>query len=86
MPVSDKPITCQYRWSASGQSLRVAWHCSGGTGPAWLLLPALSTISCRSEWQAFSSALLERIRDGIVLINHFNDLILAKQPFKKRRS
>ncbi len=64
MPVSDKPITCQYRWSASGQSLRVAWHCSGGTGPAWLLLPALSTISCRSEWQAFSAALLEHQPNG----------------------
>ncbi|QNI70927.1 alpha/beta fold hydrolase [Cyanobium sp. NS01] len=29
----------------------------GGSGPAWLLLPALSTISSRQEWQPFCDAI-----------------------------
>jgi pimeloyl-ACP methyl ester carboxylesterase len=31
----------------------------GGSGPAWLLLPALSTISSRQEWQPFCDAITE---------------------------
>ncbi len=31
----------------------------GGQGPAWLLLPALSTISSRREWEPFCTALLQ---------------------------
>lgn len=32
-----------------------------GEGPAWLLLPALSTISSRVEWQPFVSEVGERL-------------------------
>lgn len=60
MPVRDTPITCQSSWSGPDRSLRVARSIRGGNGPAWLLLPALSTISSRREWQPFSEAFLER--------------------------
>lgn len=60
MPVSDKPITCHHSWSVRGQNLRVARSFRGDDGPVWLLLPALSTISSRREWQPFSEAFLER--------------------------
>lgn len=43
-----------------GRRLGVAWSCCNGTGPAWLLLPALSTISSRREWQPLIEALLAR--------------------------
>lgn len=59
MPVSGKPITRHYNWSVRGRSLRVTWSRGGGDGPAWLLLPALSTISRRQEWQPFSEAFVE---------------------------
>ena len=32
----------------------------GGSGPAWLLLPALSTISSRQEWRPFVAAISRR--------------------------
>ncbi|MFM7314894.1 MAG: alpha/beta fold hydrolase [Cyanobium sp.] len=47
-----------YRWSHAGGSHDIAVAELGGQGPARLLLPALSTISSRGEWQQFSSALL----------------------------
>ncbi len=46
-----------YVWSHEGQTIRVAYGISGGDGPAWLLLPALSTISSRQEWQPFIEAI-----------------------------
>ena len=48
----------RYRWSCRGQSLSIAVTDTGGSGPAWLLLPALSTMSSRHEWRAHSDALL----------------------------
>lgn len=54
------PATRPYDWTAQAHSLRVAWSSTGGDGPAWLLLPALSTISSRSEWQPFVAAVSER--------------------------
>lgn len=49
----------RYRWNEGGRDVEIAIHDSGGPGPAWLLLPALSTISSRSEWEPFCEALLE---------------------------
>ena len=37
---------------------------SGGSGPAWLLLPALSTISSRREWEPFCEAIDDRQDDA----------------------
>ncbi|NDC36139.1 MAG: alpha/beta fold hydrolase, partial [Synechococcaceae bacterium WB9_2_112] len=48
-----------YRWNDGGRDVAIAISDSGGPGPAWLLLPALSTISSRSEWEPFCEALLE---------------------------
>lgn len=60
MPAALQPISRPYDWTAGQSSLRVAWSSTGGDGPAWLLLPALSTISSRTEWQPFGAALSER--------------------------
>jgi hypothetical protein len=49
-----------HRWNDGGRTVAIAISDSGGDGPAWLLLPALSTISSRSEWEPFADAL----RDG----------------------
>ena len=49
-----------HRWNDGGRTVAIAISDSGGDGPAWLLLPALSTISSRSEWEPFAAAL----RDG----------------------
>jgi pimeloyl-ACP methyl ester carboxylesterase len=46
-------------WSHQERKVRIAISDSGGEGPAWLLLPALSTISSSSEWEPFCRALLE---------------------------
>ena len=48
-----------YRWNDGGRDVAIAISDSGGPGPAWLLLPALSTISSRSEWDPFCEALLD---------------------------
>lgn len=50
----------RHSWSCSGKDVAIAVSDSGGPGPAWLLLPALSTISSRREWQPFCDALLAR--------------------------
>jgi pimeloyl-ACP methyl ester carboxylesterase len=52
----------RYRWSCRGQSLSIAVTDSGGSGPAWLLLPALSTISSRHEWRAYSEGVIAASR------------------------
>ena len=49
-----------YRWSHQGEQVRIAITDSGGSGPAWLLLPALSTISSRGEWQPFCDAIADQ--------------------------
>lgn len=49
----------RYRWSDGGRHVEIAIRDSGEPGPAWLLLPALSTISSRSEWEPFCEALLD---------------------------
>ena len=49
----------RYRWNDGGREIEIAISDSGRPGPAWLLLPALSTISSRSEWEPFCEALLE---------------------------
>ncbi len=55
------PAPCRsYRWCDHGRPIEIAYTQEGGSGPAWLLLPALSTISSRREWQPFSAAVLER--------------------------
>ncbi len=48
-----------YNWSHDGYSIEIAITEQGGVGPAWLLLPALSTISTRGEWQSFCAAITE---------------------------
>jgi pimeloyl-ACP methyl ester carboxylesterase len=48
-----------YHWNEGGRDVEIAIHDSGGPGPAVLLLPALRTISSRSEWEPFCEALLE---------------------------
>jgi len=55
-----QPAPRPYDWTEQQRSLRVSWSSAGGEGPAWLLLPALSTISSRDEWQPFVSAVSER--------------------------
>ena len=49
----------RYRWSHGGRTVEIAVSDSGGAGPAWLLLPALSTISSRREWQPFAMAVVD---------------------------
>jgi hypothetical protein len=52
-----------YGWSDRGQSLSIAViDTGGGAGPAWLLLPVLSTISSRHEWQSCGDAVLVATR------------------------
>jgi len=48
------------RWNQAGRSLEIAVTEQAGPGPAWLLLPALSTISSRHEWEPFAAAIGER--------------------------
>lgn len=67
MPDRLRPISSDDHGSIPGQNLHLAWSCSGGSGPAWLLLPALSTISSRSEWQPFSEAFLELHKQPLAL-------------------
>jgi hypothetical protein len=50
----------RHRWSHGGRDIAIALSDSGGDGPAWLLLPALSTISSRSEWTPFCEAIAGR--------------------------
>ncbi|NDC34814.1 MAG: alpha/beta hydrolase [Synechococcaceae bacterium WB9_2_112] len=52
-----------YLWSDGGRTVAIAFTEQGGRGPAWLLLPALSTISSRQEWQPFCSAIAEQEGD-----------------------
>ncbi len=53
-----------YAWTYQGETIRIAYGISGGDGPAWLLLPALSTISSRQEWQPFIEAICGRSSDA----------------------
>lgn len=50
----------RYRWIHGGRDVEIALSDSGGPGPAWLLLPALSTIASRSEWQPFCDAIADQ--------------------------
>ena len=50
-----------YRWSHGGRTVEIAVSDSSGAGPAWLLLPALSTISSRREWQPFATAVVDAL-------------------------
>jgi len=56
------PCCSTYDWTYAGRRVQIAVREQGGRGPAWLLLPALSTISSRREWQPFSEALFARHR------------------------
>lgn len=47
-----------------GWDIEIAISDSGGSGPAWLLLPALSTISSRREWEPFCQAIDDRQDDA----------------------
>lgn len=49
----------RHRWHDGGRTIEVAFSDSGGSGPAWLLLPALSTISSRREWEPFCQAVAD---------------------------
>lgn len=49
------------RWNQAGRSLEIVTTEQGGRGPAWLLLPALSTISSRQEWEPFAAATCRRL-------------------------
>ena len=49
----------RYSWRVGERTIEIAISDSGGSGPAWLLLPALSTISSRREWQPFADAVVD---------------------------
>lgn len=53
-------LSSTYCWNHAGRSLNIALTKEGGDGPAWLLLPALSTISSRQEWESFVAAISRR--------------------------
>ncbi|MEB3332547.1 MAG: alpha/beta hydrolase [Synechococcaceae cyanobacterium] len=57
-----QPLESSYHWQppGAGRPIRVLVSRQGGNGPAWLLLPALSTISSRHEWQPLITALAAR--------------------------
>lgn len=57
---SNTDLPSAFHWRHAGRTVRIAISDRGGTGPAWLLLPALSTISSRREWQPFCHAISER--------------------------
>ncbi len=58
---SQLPPRCStYAWSCAGRPVEIGIREQGGSGPAWLLLPALSTISSLREWQPFCAAIGER--------------------------
>jgi len=54
------PRCSTYAWNHAGRRLQIAVREQGGKGPAWLLLPALSTISSRREWEPLCAAIGER--------------------------
>jgi pimeloyl-ACP methyl ester carboxylesterase len=54
----------RYSWHHGERTIEIAVSDSGGSGPAWLLLPALSTISSRREWQPFADTLAEDQASG----------------------
>ena len=54
----------RYRWKQGGREVEIAISDSGGAGPAWLLLPALSTISSRREWEPFCAAVDDLLEDA----------------------
>lgn len=58
--VSVPPRCSTYVWSYAGRPVEIGIREQGGSGPAWLLLPALSTISSFREWQPFCAAIGER--------------------------
>ena len=60
---SDRASRDRYSWRHGGRTVEIAFSDTGGPGPAWLLLPALSTISSRGEWQPFIAA-AERLLPG----------------------
>lgn len=54
------PRCSTYAWNHAGRRVQIAVREQGGKGPAWLLLPALSTISSRREWEPLGAAIGER--------------------------
>jgi pimeloyl-ACP methyl ester carboxylesterase len=54
----------RYRWNDAGRDVEIAISDSGGAGPAWLLLSALSTISSRREWEPYCEAIDQREDDA----------------------
>ncbi len=58
--VSLPPRSSATDWNHAGRRLQIAVREQGGRGPAWLLLPALSTISSRREWEPLGAAIGER--------------------------
>ena len=56
--IGMRPEPRVYRWRWDQQEFAIAYQMHGGApGSAWLLLPALSTISSRQEW----NPLVERL-------------------------
>ena len=60
IPESDR----RHRWRHGRRIVEIAVRDSGGCGPAWLLLPALSTISSQREWEPLSQVVDERRDDA----------------------
>ena len=52
----DRASRDRYSWRHDRRTVEIAVSDTGGSGPAWLLLPALSTISSHGEWQPFIAA------------------------------
>jgi pimeloyl-ACP methyl ester carboxylesterase len=58
--MSSTISSSRYAWRDGPRTIGVSFADSGGAGPAWLLLPALSTISSQQEWNPFCAAFSER--------------------------
>ena len=52
--------TSRYSWQIDDRTVEITVSDTGGSGRAWLLLPALSTISSRREWQPFANAIAQQ--------------------------
>ena len=52
--------TSRYSWQIDDRTVEITVSDTGGSGRAWLLLPALSTISSRREWQPFGNAIAQQ--------------------------
>ena len=60
---ADRQRCSRWLWRHAGRNIGIAVSDGAGSGPAWLLLPALSTISSQREWQPFCASIDARQPD-----------------------